>query len=181
MDIFCEHMVKQKKTAKNLLLISLWIIAAAVLSVLFFYITIMFASAIAFSIFVVADAAVWYACYVLVTRHNVEYEMTLTNGDLDVDAIFSKKRRVHILSVRVRDFEICAPVFGENINEKFKNIKDIKKIYNIQSNTSKKGVYFADFYYKAQKVRLIFEPSDSMIKKMKIYNEKNIFIGDDNI
>lgn len=179
MDVFCEHLTKQKKTTKDLFFVGLWIFLSIVLTAVLFFITTLFASPIAFTLFVALDFVVWYGCYVLVTRRNVEYELILTNGDFDVDAVYAKKRRVHILSVRVRDFEICAPVNDNSFKEKFANVKDIKRIYNAQSNRGSKGVYFADFYYRAQKVRLIFEPSVSMIKKIKIYNDKNVFLEGD--
>lgn len=174
MDIFCEHMVKKKKDLKDILIISLWIFLGICLTAILGAAAIIFASSIVFSIYVALEIVVWYVVYILVTRRNIEYELALTNGDLEADAIYSKKRRVHLLSARVKDFEICAPISDARFKNQFTNLNGIKKIYSAHSNTSDSGIYFADFYYNAQKVRLIFEPSKEMIKKMKLYNEKNI-------
>lgn len=176
MDIFCEHMVKKKKTVKDVAVVAAIITAGVFLTLLFLLIAIMLASAITFSIYAAVEIVLWYAVYIFISRQNIEYEFILTNGDLEVDSIYSKKRRVHMISTRVKDFEICAPLSDRRFQNVFSNLRDIKKIYSAHSFNNDCNVYFADFYYKAQKVRLIFEPSDEMLKKMKIYNERNVHL-----
>ena len=176
MDVFCEYIIKKKKEAKEILLISALIIAGILLSVFGFVLAAVFASEISFSIYVAALIVIWYFVYIYITRQNIEYEFTFTNGESDVDQIFSRKRRVHMLSVRVREFEICAKINDERYKNEFEKAKHLKKIYSAHSSSKSENVYFADFYLKAEKVRLIFEPSINMINKMKLYNEKNIHL-----
>lgn len=176
MDMFCEHMIKKQKDTKDILIIISLILAGILISSAGFVLAALFASEFAFTVYVVVLIVLWYFVYVFITRRNVEYELTLTNGELDVDAIYSKKRRVHILSARVREFEICAPINDEEYKNQFSNIENIKKIYSAQSMSKYATVYFADFYLNAEKVRLIFEPSKKMIDRMKVYNDKKIHI-----
>ncbi len=176
MDIFCEHMVKKKKGVLNILLTLALILGGLFLSGLLFYITVLIANPIAFTVYLGVLIVIWYGVYILITRQNIEYEMSLTNGELDIDAIYSKKRRVHLLTARVRDFEICAPVDDEDFKKDFENVKNVKKIYMAHSFSKHADIYFADFYLNAEKVRLVFEPSKAMIKKIKVYNDKKVFI-----
>ena len=173
MDNFCEHMIKKERSLKDNLVVAGLILGGILATALLFFITLIFAHPITF---VVLDMVLWYFIYVFITRRNVEYELSFTNGDLDIDAIYSKKRRVHMLSTRVRDFEICAPTDDERFYKKFTETTHIKRIYSAQSFSKNATVYFADFYLNAEKVRLVFEPTEKMIKKMKLYNDKNICI-----
>ncbi len=176
MDVFCEYIVKKKMGAKEILIIFALIIAGLLLSILGFALAAIFASEISFTIYISVLIVLWYFVYIYITRQNIEYEFTFTNGELDVDQIFSKKRRVHILSVRVREFEICAPIDDKEYKKEFESAKHLKKIYSAHSSSRNGNVYFADFYLNAEKVRLIFEPSVNMIRKMKLYNKKNIHL-----
>lgn len=176
MDIYCEYMVKKKRQPKDILIIIALLAAGVLITVFGLFVAAVFASEISFTIYIAVLIAAWYFVYVFITRRNVEYELTFTNGELDVDEIYAKKRRVHILSARVRDFEICAPVDDARFKSQFSNARDLKKIYTAHSHSKTANVYFADFYLNAEKVRLIFEPSRKMIERMKIYNDKKIFI-----
>lgn len=176
MDIFCEHMIKKAKTTKDILAVCGIVFSGIAVSCVLLFLAVMLASAITFSVYVALEIVVWYAVYIFVSRRNIEYEFTLTNGELEVDVIYSKKRRVHMLTARVKDFSVCAPMYDKKYENDFKNINEIKKIYSAHSFANKDDVYFADFYLNAQKVRLIFEPSLNMIKKMKMYNERNIHL-----
>ena len=176
MDVFCEHIVKKKKGTKEIFIITALILGGILLSVLGIAIAAFFASDLSFTIYVAAMIVMWYFVYIYITRQNIEYEFTFTNGELDVDQIFSKKRRIHILSARVREFEICAPIDDLQFKNEFERAKSLSKIYSAHSAGRGANIYFADFYLNAEKVRLIFEPSFSMIQKMKIYNDKNIHL-----
>lgn len=176
MDIFCEHMVKKKKKASDVLVLAALIAGGLFLSLLLFYIAVLIANPIAFTVYLALLIVIWYGVYILITRQNIEYEMSLTNGELDIDAIYSKKRRVHLLSARVREFEICAPIDDEKFKKEFENVNNVKKIYTAHSFSKYADIYFADFYLNAEKVRLVFEPSKAMIKKIKVYNDKKVFI-----
>ena len=44
---------------------------------------------------------------------NVEFEYSVTNGDLDIDKVISKKRRKKFARLKLRDIEYFAP-FGDD-------------------------------------------------------------------
>lgn len=175
MDTFTEYMVAKRKNASDWLKIFAAIVGALALSVALGFVAAISDSMLFmlwFALFVVA----WYGVYVIISRQNIEYEYTFTNGELDVDAIYSKRRRVHILTVRVRTFDICAPVFDEKYKDRYLAAKNIKYIYKVASSMESERLYFADFLQNGDTVRLCFEPSDKMIEGIQRFNPKNVYI-----
>lgn len=178
MDTFVEYMVKKKKGTKEILKIFLSVTGAILLSIIIgFLVTI--TNKIFFIAWFAVVVAVWYGVYVIISRQNIEYEYSFTNGELDVDSIYSKRRRVHLLTLRVREFDICAPAFDERFRDAYINAGDIKKLYQTASSIESDRLYFADFLLNGDKVRLLFEPSDKMIEAIKRFNVRNVYLKEE--
>ncbi len=60
-------------------------------------------------IFLIAGAVMAVCCYIFLPRLDVEYEYLYVNGELDVDAIYSKQKRKRIASYDMAELEILAP------------------------------------------------------------------------
>ena len=175
MDTFIEYMVKRKRTGTDLLKIFGTIIGAIVLCmILGFLVTI--TPQMLFLLWFALAVAVWYGVYIIVSRQNIEYEYTFTNGELDIDAIYSKRRRVHLLTVRAKEFTICAPAYDERFKEQYLNVSGIKHYYKTVSRMDSEAVYFADFLLNGDRVRLFFEPSGRMIEAIKRFNMRNVHV-----
>ncbi len=175
MDTFIEYMVKRKRTGTDLLKIFGTIIGAVVLCIILgFLVTI--TPQMLFLLWFALAVAVWYGVYIIVSRQNIEYEYTFTNGELDIDAIYSKRRRVHLLTVRAKEFTICAPAYDERFKEQYLNVSGIKHYYKTVSRMDSEAVYFADFLLNGDKVRLFFEPSGKMIEAIKRFNMRNVHV-----
>ena len=173
MDIFMEYMVKKGKELKDYLYMAGILLLALLASVIILYFAAFVVSyTMGFEFLLVAGA--WYGAYLLIRRRNVEYEYIFTNGELDVDAIYAKRRRSHILTIRVRDMEICAPVYTDQYQEIYIKNAGVKSSFYAASSMTSRSLYFADFQYNGEKVRLLFEPPASMIEKMKKYNPSKI-------
>ena len=175
MDTFIEYMVKRKRTGTDLLKIFGTIIGAIVLCIILgFLVTI--TPQMLFLLWFALAVAVWYGVYISVSRQNIEYEYTFTNGELDIDAIYSKRRRVHLLTVRAKEFTICAPAYDERFKEQYLNVSGIKHYYKTVSRMDSEAVYFADFLLNGDRVRLFFEPSGRMIEAIKRFNMRNVHV-----
>ena len=175
MDTFIEYMVKRKRTGTDLLKIFGTIIGAIVLCIILgFLVTI--TPQMLFLLWFALAVAVWYGVYNIVSRQNIEYEYTFTNGELDIDAIYSKRRRVHLLTVRAKEFTICAPAYDERFKEQYLNVSGIKHYYKTVSRMDSEAVYFADFLLNGDRVRLFFEPSGRMIEAIKRFNMRNVHV-----
>lgn len=186
MDVFIECMVKRKKSASDYGKICAIIFGAtAIIAVIVLFIIYSAATPLAnaitflFAVFAVVIAAVIFFAYKLICKLSIEYEYAFTNGELDVDAIYSKKSRVNLLTVRVKEFKTCARVFDENYRDSFlKNSKNAKMI-DASDGEMNGRTYFADFFYNGELTRLLFSPSKSMAKAMYRYNPKCIHIESD--
>lgn len=168
MDIFLEHLVKHKRTAKeNLMVIGIYF-AGLVLFILSAVLMMRFKL---FNFWGVAALAIIYGMFYLLKQFSLEYEYTLTNGELDIDKIISKNDRKRVVSFRFKDVEICASVN----NDAYKNAAGIVKIYDCTGD-GKEGVYFIDVVQGEGKCRILFQPPVEMLEGAQKYNPNNIFI-----
>ena len=178
MDTFVEYMVKKKRDGADRLKIFGAILAALALTFIF-GLLVTITDSMLFILWFALAVTVWYGVYVIISRQSIEYEYTFTNGELDIDAIYSKRRRVHLLTVRVRMFDICAPAYDESFKKEYLDVKNIKRMYKYASSMHTEKLYFADFLLNGDKVRLCFEPSDKMVEGMKLFNPRSIHTKND--
>lgn len=98
---------------------------------------------------------------------NMEYEFSLTGGDLDVVVIHAKQKRKKLLSLNCRDIQQLSPM-----RKAYKEIWGSRnnKIYYAASHPNSKLRWFALFYdTQGKKSILIFEPTEEMLAVMKRY------------
>ena len=101
----------------------------------------------------------------------VEYEYILTNGDIDIDAIYEIKARKRVISFNLKDITLLAP----------KNSKEYKDLYDKPSKIIKpipKGVeqkiYIAVISKGINRVQLEFVPNKEFIDLCFLYNPKAV-------
>lgn len=105
MDIFCEQIVKKKKSTTEILaVLAIWVggwilCAALVLAGL----TVM--SGRFFMPSLLLCAGVVYGVMKLTARFNLEYEYSVTNGVLDVDKIINRSDRKRMISAQINQFD----------------------------------------------------------------------------
>ena len=101
MDTFFEQIVKKKKGAREwAIIVGIWLAAAALLVLAFLFVG---------SLIIIAGVGIVYGAWWLATTQNVEYEYCVTNGDIDVDAIIARRKRVRLVSVSGRKIESLLP------------------------------------------------------------------------
>ena len=170
MDIFCEYIVRHKKTAIDYLIIVGIEIAAVLLSflILLFY-------NYTFGLGLLLIAAVWYGAYLVIRSRFVEYEYALTNNELDIDKIMAKKKRKRIITVDFKHIDICAAVKDSAYSSEFNNGQSITKTYDF-SGLSEYEVYFADFADSDGRTRILFNPTDKMKDSLRLINPRAVHI-----
>ena len=186
MDVFVECMVKRKKTGADygkitgIIAAALFITIAIVLFIIWSLGT-SFAGAInfLFAIFIIAIAAAWFFAFKLISKLSIEYEYAFTNGELDVDAIYSKKDRKNLLTVRAKEFKTCAKVFDERYKKAYLGRDKTGRTIDASDGETNSRTYFADFFHDGDMTRLLFTPSKSMIRAMYRYNPKCIHIDEE--
>ena len=102
------------------------------------------------------------AFYFVFPRLNVEYEYTILNHELQIDAIYNKARRKTLLTVDIKDAEVIAPKGSSELNY-FKADKTL----NYTSGYPGKSVYVICVPVKQVKTAILLEPNDKMIEHIK--------------
>jgi hypothetical protein len=114
-DLYREVLVKRKTTGANQAK-KVGLIALIVLGVL--------AGLVFWPALIVAAAAA-VASYFIIPKLDVEYEYLYVNGDLDVDAIYSRQKRKRVAEYHVEELEILAPENSHALDS-FRSRKEIK-------------------------------------------------------
>lgn len=166
MDIFCEYIVKRKKTLNDYLIISGIIFAALFLT---FLIMLFYNYTFGFGLFFIFLA--WFGAVFLIRAKSIEYEYIFTDHYLDIDKIMAKRRRKRVLSLDYKNAIICACIDDANYENEYKNTNGITKTHNF-IGTGDKDIYFADFPCDNGRIRILIQPSDKMKDAMKSSNPR---------
>ena len=172
MDIFCEYMVKHKKSGKDYLVLAGIIIGAIFLSTIAF--ALLFRRLFGFEILIFAG--IWYGAYVLIGRTEIEYEYILTNGILDIDKIMAKRARKRVISIDFKNIEVCSPA---KLITKSNN--PAVKVLDLAGNINAENVYYVDFSKDAVMHRVFFQPNTKILNNLKLVNPHKITINEEDI
>lgn len=182
-DSFMEYLIKKKKSKKDYIIIALVIFAAVLFSILMLGISVWGAIAsktygTGMSVGLVIIALGWYGAYLLITMHTgVEYEYILTNSEMDIDKIMSKRGRKHLVSWDFKNIDICACVNDVNYSNEYKSSVSIEKTYDLTGESTTGRNYFVDYTDEnGVKTRVLFTPTSKIIEKAKKYNMRKVFI-----
>jgi len=160
-DIYLEHLVKKKPNAKT-------VVAKAGIAALFgtlagggFLIGFFF-QPIAF---LLVFAALFAAIYAM-SFFNIEYEYILTNGELDIDIIYSKSRRKRLFSGEIKVFEVMCHVSNNDYASTFSRA-DVRKDYSGGEVGVNTYMFFTS--QKGRRLAVAFEPNNEMLKAFAPY------------
>lgn len=167
MDTFMEKLVTKRKTIVDHLVTAGIILAAILLIILSMSIQVLQDLGIGLIII----AGIVYLGYRLISSRNVEYEYVVTNGDLDIDKIISKRKRKRIFSASCKEFDIVAPVKSDSFE---RSVQEIKKRIDASGDIASPDAWFVTLNYKGERTIVIFEPDERMLKNFRIYIPRKI-------
>jgi hypothetical protein len=165
-DLFLEKIVARRKTGKDYLTIFGIIVGGLVVLVLVLW----FGGYVAF-LFPFMVAGLLYGIWYLLTGMNREYEYIVTNGDLDIDMIISRRKRKRVFSGKAKEFELMAEVGGDEYRAA---AKSSFKLLDCSQTLMAKGNWFFITEYKGQRTMVVFNPDERMLKSMKRFNPSKI-------
>ncbi len=156
MNEHIEFLVKVKqRTLLVVVKIVLWILT--VLGVLLTFTGIL-------SIFPLIFAVITGLCANLCgLRADIEYEYTLTDKEMDIDVIYAKQSRKHLITLDLEKLEIMAPVGSARL-QGYKNRGAKFKDFSSMMTNPVNPVY--DMYYDGNKCFRI-EPDERLFKAIK--------------
>lgn len=170
MDIFTEHIIKQKKSKFQLLATLGMIVVTIAVWVLTLPFTIY---PIVQSVVVLADAAFAYLTYLVATSFNIEYEYCITNSDMDVDKITNRKKRKRIATIKLSKIEIMAPV--GDIRFENEESGEFADVIMAAISPVHPHAYYVIFDNNGKRTKLIFNPNQKMIDAAKTFAPRKVY------
>ena len=168
MDTFMEKLVVKKKTAADYLIMAGIIIASLILILVVLSIKLL----VQLGLSLILAAGIGYLAYRLITSRNIEYEYIVTNGDLDIDQIISKRKRKRIFSANCKEFDIVSPVKSNSFSQ---SVQSIRNRIDASSSIDSPDAYFITLNYKGERTLVIFEPDEKMLDNFKKYIPRKVF------
>ena len=168
MDTFMEKIVARRKGMKD------HFITAAILFVAMILIMLVLSIQAIAQFSLVIAVGIAYLSYRLITSRNVEYEYIVTNGEVDIDKIISRRKRKRIFSASCKEFEILSRVKSNSYSQ---SVQSIKNKIDASSSIDSPDAFFATLSYKGEKTLLIFEPDERMLNNFKIFIPRKMFIN----
>lgn len=165
MDLFTERIIEKKKDYKDYLII----LGTIIISFIVAFLIISIAGPLYFGVGLAFVAAIAYAGYIIITGRNIEYEYSLTSGDLEITKIISRRKRKRVFFGSCRQFEMLDKVSSER--HKLSVNSEISKIYAVSSMNSKDAHFFVS-HYNSNKVIVYFEPDSELLSIIKTFNRK---------
>lgn len=186
MDIFIEHLVPKKKDTKDKLIITGIIAAGVVVTLLLLALILVVAfaaagqekmrsfSSMAFSIGFVLIAFAWYGAYLLINMRSIEYEYIMTNNEIDIDKVMSKKGRKHLVSFDIKDAVQMARIDDNEANGVYKNPPEGVKVLNYSAMNQNGYTYFVDCSIEEKRVIILWQPTGRMVEGLWKFNPRAV-------
>lgn len=157
MDIFVEQLITKRKTPmENLLIVLIILVTIAICIFSLVWLPQLLPILSFLNILIVAGAI--YGAYRLICKFNIEYEYSVTNGDITIDKIFSKRNRKKVSSF---DAKTCSQMgkylSSEHEQRAYDKIIDVSK--NIKSDDN--------WYMVFSNTVLIFSPDERTLTAIK--------------
>lgn len=166
-DLYLEEMIRKKRTAKDQLLKALLVGVTVILVAL---------AVLTFNlIFMIPAFVVCIADIFLMPRFNVEWEYQYVNGELDIDRITNKAKRKRIASYDLTNAELLAPAVSHRLDYYSSNTKLKVKDYTSCEPERAKFVYALVIAKEGEMTKVLFEPSEKMLKDMRTKAPRKVF------
>jgi hypothetical protein len=161
-DVFIEYMVKRQSTVIQTILKILLVIGAVVVAAAAMLFSGLLGEMLSFLGTAVAAGAI-FGAYLLISGMNVEYEYSVTNGDLDVDQITAQRRRKRLVSVNCKEVE----AFGRYKAEEHQNKTYQTKIMACDNPLNEELWYCVIRLKQSGTTLVVFNASPKMLDGIK--------------
>ncbi|OJU15297.1 MAG: hypothetical protein BGN88_15520 [Clostridiales bacterium 43-6] len=162
MDTFFEQLVIKKKTPpEKMMIVLIWIFAAIVillLLVIFFFQLLDKISLLG----MIAAFLVGFGAYKYTSRLDIEFEYSVTNGELDIDKIIARSTRKRLISVSCKDVER----FGAYKTAEHENTQYGKKMFAC-SYDAEHPYYIVTRQKEFGLTLLVMEPDERILTALK--------------
>lgn len=161
MDIFTEQIVKRKFNGKDWLICLGASVAAFVLIYISIFILLPLTMMPLIPLLVIAGCI--YGIYWVYSFRNLEFEYSVTNGDLTVDKIINKRRRKRVVSFDVREAEEMGKYDANRLAQREVD----KRLIASVSDTGENAWYILARTPKYGRTLLVFSPNEKILDGIK--------------
>ena len=102
---------------------------------------------------------------------NVEYEYTLLNHDMQVDAIYNKAKRKKIMTFDIQQAEIIAPKGSPRLNSSHPD-----KTIDFSSGDANAKAYAIMISLEQKNTCILIEPDETMLRHIKGWMGSKFFM-----
>lgn len=164
-EVFVEQIIKRRINASSLLL--------RIISVLIVLLSLLMIGRL-FMLGITISILLIYGTYLVWSYTSVEYEYSFVNGELSIDKILGQRKRKFVKNFEIKNAEVIAPVFSDEIKGRAGNIKTI----DFSSGYKSDKVYAMIINDGNGTTQVLLEPDEDVLKAMhhvrpnivKIYN-----------
>lgn len=166
-DLYLEELIKKKETGKDKL------IRYGLMAVTFVLLVLSF---LTWSMMFIFPAIVVCVVDIFVfPRLRVEWEYQYVNGELDIDKIMNKSKRKRMASYDVDGVEIVALAVSHRLDYYNNNPKLKVRDFTSCDPAKEKSVYAMVLSNEGELNKVLFEPSEAMLKDMRSKAPRKVF------
>ena len=113
----------------------------------------------------------WFS-FVVWRRMSKEYEYIFTDGQLDVDCIYSRSNRRSMVSLSSRDIEVIAPASDKQYEAMFN--KKYDKFLDAGRGGIRENTYVVICNREDKSLKMYFEPNEEMLELLHKYMPRTL-------
>ena len=167
-DNYAETIIR-KKMSTGTLFYRIFVVLFAVFISIGFYLFLQ-------SLAAIIILFIGYVAYRIFRGTDLEYEYLYVNGQLDIECIYSKKKRKPAKSFNFDKLEVMAPLKHQKVLA-YDHRTDLRD-FNFTSGYEGRNIYVAILVGQTGKLgRLYFEPSEEMVKAMYAHTPSKVFMA----
>ena len=159
MDTFVEQIVLKKKGSREISLIASVIMGAFLIIALLVLFLLPYIGGLLLLVILGMGYGIWW----VITSQNIEFEYSITNGDIDIDQIIAQRKRKRIVSVSGAKIESFSPYnAAEYTGRKFD-----RTVFAASSPTADDLWCFTYHSKKSGNTLVLFQPEERVLNALK--------------
>lgn len=160
-DIFVEQLVKKRMGPRDYAVIAAVILGAVAVMSLSFVVPFL-------SLYILVG--VCFGAYYLITSRSLEFEYSVTNGDITVDKIIRRRKRKRVLSADAHDIE----EIGKFRPELLKSKTGFKPYFVSEYDDGRGSMYFCAHTTQYGSVLVVFNPDERTLNSIKPFIPRQV-------
>ncbi|HHV31080.1 DUF6106 family protein [Caproiciproducens sp. LBM24188] len=165
MDVFIEQIIKKKFGTKDylifagIIIVGLLLIAASMLFIPSFSLIILI--------------AVCFGAYYLISSRNLEFEYSITNGDITIDKIINRRSRKRVISMDAHNVEKMGKY---NPAEHQQKTYAARLIASVTDDGQDAWYFVGNDSKKGGNVLVVFSPNEKVLGAIKPFLQRQVAI-----